>query len=123
MYPRSPRDTASSVGSDIFSGRLSLTYSIGLHSEGPALAQSGAILSLIAISNSSALSLEIFVGAGIATFEGLRTASSMLAILLPFLGVTAGAEAIFDSSCTIEELCSFSYCSILELSIFVFPIR
>ena len=82
MYSRSPRDAASGIGSDIFSSRLSLTYFVGLHFEGLVLAPSGAILLLVAFFNSSALSLEIFVGAGVATFEGLMTVSSTLVISL-----------------------------------------
>ena len=45
MYPRSPRDAASGIGNAIFSGRLSHSCFIGLDSEGPALAKSGATIS------------------------------------------------------------------------------
>jgi hypothetical protein len=40
MKSRFPSDAASGIGSDIFSGRLPLTYSVGLYSESPALMQS-----------------------------------------------------------------------------------
>jgi hypothetical protein len=88
-----PWDTALGISGDTFSDMLSLTYSVGLFSDGPASAQSRTILSL-AFFNSSYLSLEIFVAEGVTTFEGLKTTSSTLAILLPLLGVPVGAVEI-----------------------------
>jgi hypothetical protein len=120
MNSRSPGDTDLGIGNKTFSDRLSFTCPVGLLSEGPALAQSAAVLTLIAFYNSLALSLEILVGAGVAIFEGLRTTYRTLAILLPFLCVATEAYVILDSSCTIGELCSFDCCSVLELSIFYF---
>jgi hypothetical protein len=46
--------------------------------------------------NSSILSSEALVEIGVGTFEDFRTACRTLAILLPFLGVVAGADANFD---------------------------
>jgi hypothetical protein len=69
MNSKSPGDTASGIGNDTFSDKFPLTCSVGLLSEGPAFAQSGAILPSIDFYNSLALSLEILVGAGVATFE------------------------------------------------------
>jgi hypothetical protein len=117
MKSRSPGDTASGVGNDTFSDRLSFTCSIGLLFEGPALAQSGAF------SNSLAMSLQILVWAGVLIFEGLRTLSRTLAILIPFLGVATEVDAMLDSSCTIRELCSFGCYSLLELYFFISPIE
>jgi hypothetical protein len=77
--------------------------------------QSGAALAATTSSNSSTLSLEILVGAGVAIFEGLRIASRTLAILLPFLGVAAEAAAILDSPGAVGELCGFGCSSVLEL--------
>jgi hypothetical protein len=120
MNSRSLVNTASGIGSDILFGRLSLMCSVGLISEGPALVHSGAALTTTTSSNSQALSFKILVGAGVAIFKGLRTTSRTLAILLPFLGVTAKAVAILDSPGTTRELCSFGCCSVLELSVVVF---
>jgi hypothetical protein len=117
---RSPIDTASGIGSDIFSNSLSFTYSVGLISDGLALVQSGTTLTLIAFSNSPALSLEILLGVGVDIFEGLRTASRMLAILLPFLCVVIKVDVILDSPCTTTELYNFGCCSVIELSVFYF---
>jgi hypothetical protein len=114
---RSPVDTASGIGSDIFYGKLSSTCPVGLISKDPALVQSGAALTSIAFSNSPALSLEILAGAGVAIFEGLRIASRTLAVLLPFLGVATEADVTCDSPCSIREFCSFGCCSVLEPSV------
>ena len=76
-----------------FSGRL-LDFSFDLMgSEGPALSKLGEVSTILAI-GSSTLSLETFGDAGVAIFEGLKIASSTLAILFPFPGVPTGAVAI-----------------------------
>jgi hypothetical protein len=112
MNSRSLVDTALGIGSDNFSGRLSLIRSVGVIFEGPALAQSVAALAAIASSNSPTLFVETLAGAGVATFEGLRTTSRTLAILLPFLGVAAETIIVLDNPGTTGELFSFGYCSI-----------
>jgi hypothetical protein len=61
------------------------------------------------------LSLEALVEAGVGTFEDFRTASKTLVILLPFLGVDAGAGANFDNPVLVGGLYSFGRCSIFEL--------
>jgi hypothetical protein len=80
------------------SGRLSNFSFDCVGSEGLALSQSGELPTITAI-GSSTLSLETFGDAGVAIFEGLKTASSTLAILLPFLGVPAGAVVIYGFAC------------------------
>jgi hypothetical protein len=76
--------------------------------------------SVTASSDSPPLPLETLVGAGAAIFEGLRTVSRTLAILLPFLGVVAEAVSILDSPGAAGELCSFNCCLVLELSAIIF---
>jgi hypothetical protein len=122
MNSRSLVDTALGIDSEIFSDRLSFICSVDLISEGPALVQSGATLTSIAFSNSPGLSLEILVGKGVAIFEGLKTTPRMLAILLPFLGVSTKADVILDSPCPTGELYGFGCFSALELSVFNFSI-
>jgi hypothetical protein len=119
MNSRSPVDAALGIGSDNFSGRLLLIHSVGIIFEGPALAQSGAALTATSSSNSPTLSLETLAGAGVAIFEGLRTTSRTLAILLPFLGVAVEMVAVHNNPDTTRELYSFGCCSILELFVVV----
>jgi hypothetical protein len=122
MNLRSLVDTASGIDSDIFFRKLSFTCPVSLIYEAPALVQSGAALPSIAFFQISSLSLEILVGAGEAIFEGLRTTSRTLAILLPCLGVDVEADVIRDSPCSTRELCNFGCCSVLVLSVVDFPI-
>jgi hypothetical protein len=65
------------------------------------------VLAATTYSNSSTLSLETLVGVGVATFEGFRTASRTLTILLSFLGVVAGIVVVLVSSRSDGEICSF----------------
>jgi hypothetical protein len=113
-------DDASGISSVNFSGRLSFIYSIGLLVEGPASAQAGEALAVTTSPNFSILSLETLVGAGVATFEGFRTSSRTLAILLPLIGVAAGIFAVLGNSGSTGEICSFGWWSLFKLYDFNF---
>jgi hypothetical protein len=102
--------------SAVLASLVDFTCSTGLDFEGPTSAQAGEALAAAASPNSSILSPKISIGAGVDTFEGFRTVSSTLAILLPFIGVAAGTVAIFDNPVTAGGLYSFGCCSVLELS-------
>jgi hypothetical protein len=102
------------VGDVGFSRRSSFSYFAALIPEGPASTQGGEALAAMAPPNSSILSLEVLAEAGVGTFEDFWTASRTLAILLPFLGVVAGADANFDNPVMLGGLYSFGY-SIFEL--------
>jgi hypothetical protein len=115
MYPKSSREDASNIGDVNFFERPYFACSTGLIPEGPASAQVGEALTATVLLNSSILSLEALAGAGISTFEGFRTTSKALAILLPFQGVAVGAAANFDNPVMVGELCSFGCCYVFEL--------
>jgi hypothetical protein len=102
------------IGIASFSGRPSFICFAALIPEGPASTQVGEALAAAASPNSSILSSEALVGAGIGTFKEFRTASRTPAILLPFLGVAAGADANFDNLVAVGGLCSFGCYSIFE---------
>jgi hypothetical protein len=104
----------SGVGIAIFSSRLSGLSFDGMGSEGPALSKSEEISAIAAIFDSLALSLETFGGAGVATFEGLKTASNTLAILFHFLGVPTGTDVAFGCSCTFDSSSIFGYVTVLD---------
>jgi hypothetical protein len=114
MYPKSLREAALGIGSVSFSDRLSFTCSTGLVFEGPASAQVGEALATAASPNSSVLSSEI-VEVGVDNFEGFRTTSRTLVILLPFLGVIAVTIVVFDNPVIAGGLCNFGCSSVLEL--------
>jgi hypothetical protein len=97
MYPKSSREDAFDIGIVSFSKRPSFTCSAGLIHEGSASAQVGEAHAVVATPNSSILSSEALVEAGISTFKDFRTASRTLAILLPFLRVSARAASNFDN--------------------------
>jgi hypothetical protein len=68
---------------------------------------------------SSILSSEALVEIGVDIFVDFRTASRTLAILLPFLGLAAGATANFDNPVVVGGLCSFGRCSIFEFFAYI----
>jgi hypothetical protein len=102
------------VGSAILSGRLPDFSFDGMGSKGPALSKSEEISTIVVIFGSSALSLETFDGVGVATFEGLKTTSSRLAILFHFLGVLVGTDVTFGCSCTFDSSGIFGSMPVLD---------
>jgi hypothetical protein len=79
-----------------------MTWEVPSH-EGPALTESAKVLEVTTIT-SAASTLEIFGGVDDAIFEGLKTTSSTLAILLPLLGVLAGAVVICGCASALATL-------------------
>jgi hypothetical protein len=118
MYSRFSIGVVLGVGKFSFSNMLSSLCHVETDPEGSALSELEVISTLVAIFKSQTISSEIFGAVGDAIFTGLRTTFKTLAILFPFLGVLAGADATFDRFCTFDCSCIFEHsCTFVSIPI------